>query len=88
MLRVETIVDKIEVLETGVVQYRRARRVYDSDVLIAEAFHREPALMPGDELPIGLDPRVKRTCEVHWTPEVIAEHKRRRAADALAGPRR
>tara|TARA_R110002051_G_scaffold224191_1_gene287359 strand:+ start:505 stop:822 length:318 start_codon:yes stop_codon:yes gene_type:complete len=36
----ETIVDKIEVIESGIVQVRTATRVLEDGVQISEAYHR------------------------------------------------
>lgn len=86
MLREEFITDKIEIMDDGEIRVRRARRIYDGDTLIAQTYHREPALMPGDDV-TEADERVRRIAQATWTPAVITAHAERQARAEAALPR-
>ncbi len=65
----QTVIDKIEVLETGVIQVRRAHRVYDGSELIAQRYHRF-VLEPGANV-TDADARLQTICHAVWTPSVV-----------------
>lgn len=67
------VVDKIEVVETGVVQVRVALRIFESGVLISQTFHRH-VVAPGDDYSAE-DARVQAICAVTHTAEVVAAYK-------------
>jgi hypothetical protein len=72
----QTIIDRLEILEDGQIQVRRARVNYDNGVEISRAFHRE-VLDPGSQ-PADLntrDARVQAVAEAVWTPEVVSERE-------------
>ena len=73
----ETVVDKVEVLENGVVQVRTATRVLEDGVELSSSFHRhyvEPSTKTGDtwgDTDIsGEDARVQAIATATWTDEV------------------
>ena len=73
----ETIVDKIEVLESGVVQVRTATRVLEDGVQLSSSFHRhflEPSTKDSgswaDTDISGEDARVQAICNATWTDSV------------------
>ena len=73
----ETIVDKIEVLESGVVQVRTATRVLEDGVQLSQSFHRhvvEPSTKAsgswGDTDISGEDARVQAVATATWTSAV------------------
>jgi len=68
----QSVIDKIEVLEDGQIQIRRADRVLKDGVKISETYHRH-VIAPGDNLDKE-DVRVKAVAEVVWTKEVKAEY--------------
>jgi predicted component of type VI protein secretion system len=68
-------VDKIEVLEAGQIQVRRADKVFRDGKEISVNYHRH-VLAPGDDL-TNQDAKVKLHAELAWTPEIIAAHKAR-----------
>jgi hypothetical protein len=69
----QTVVDKIEVMENGVVQVRQANRIIKDGVQIAQSFHRY-ALFP--EQDISVQPaNVQAICNATWTPEVISAYQ-------------
>ena len=73
MLEKISAIDKIEVLEGGQIQVRRADRVMDDGIEIAKTYHRH-VLAPGDNLN-NQDARVVAIAQTVWTPEVIAAYQ-------------
>lgn len=74
----QTVVDKIEVLEDGVIQVRRDRRVFDDAELIGHKYLRY-TLEPGQDV-TGQPPRVQVICNAVWTPAVVAAYLAAQAA--------
>ena len=70
------IVDKIELLEDGVIQVRTCTRVEEDGLALSSSFHRH-ILVPGDDLS-EQDPRVGTVAQV-WTPEVISAYAEKQA---------
>jgi hypothetical protein len=60
----ETVVDKIEVLENGIIQVRSAIRVLEDGEIISQSYHRH-ALARGDDL-TGEDPQVVAIANAAW----------------------
>ena len=69
----ETVVDKIEVLESNAIQVRSAIRVLEDGEVLSSSYHRH-VLHPGDDL-TNEDPKVVAIANATWTPEVIAAYK-------------
>jgi len=65
----ETVVDKIEVLEDGQIQVRKAIRVLKDGVKISETYHRH-VVVPGDDLSKE-DAKVQAIAEVVHTKECV-----------------
>lgn len=65
-------IDKIEVLENGIIQIRQANIVQRDGVEIAKTYHRW-TLTPGQDL-TGQEQRVKDIANAAWTQEVIAAY--------------
>jgi hypothetical protein len=67
----ETVVDKIEVLESNAIQVRSAIRVLEDGAVLSSSYHRH-VLQPGDDL-TNEDPRVAAIATATWqlipTPE-------------------
>ena len=78
----EVVIDKIEVLESGVIQVRQATRILEDGVVLSTSYHRH-VLQPGDDLGKE-DPKVAAAAGAVWTPEVIAAYKASLAAAAPA----
>lgn len=66
-------IDKIEVLENGVIQVRRADIVERDGIEIAKSYHRW-TLTPGQDL-TGQEQRVIDIANVVWTEEIIAAYQ-------------
>jgi len=60
----ETIIDKIEVLESGTIQVRAATRVLEDGEVLSQSYHRH-VLQPGDDL-TNEDPKVAAIATAAW----------------------
>lgn len=67
------IVDRIEVVESGVVQLRTKTAIMEDGKQISGNFHRR-AIAPGDDY-AGEDARVQAICVATHTADVIAAYK-------------
>lgn len=84
MLEKSQIVDRIEVLESGVVQVRTRTAIKEDGKEISSNFHRH-VVSPGDDYS-GETDRVKAICAATHTPEVIAAYQAaQEAAQAKIG---
>jgi hypothetical protein len=70
-------IDKIEVLENGVLQVREATRIMRDGEEIAKTYHRW-AFPPGSDL-TGQPANVQAIAQAAWTPEVIAAYQQAQA---------
>jgi hypothetical protein len=68
-----SVVDKIEVVEVGVVQVRTATRIVEDGKVISSSFHRH-VVVPGQDYSQE-DARVQAICAATHTPEVIAAYQ-------------
>ena len=75
-----TVVDKIEVLESGHVQVRTATRIVEDGNVISQSYHRH-VVAPGQDYS-NEDARVQAICAATHTEEVIAAYQ---AAQQNAG---
>lgn len=62
----ETVVDKIEVLESGAIQVRSAVRILEDGQILSQSYHRH-VLQPGDDLSAE-DPKVVAIAHAAWAP--------------------
>ena len=69
----ETVIDKIEVTENGVVQVRQATKIIEDGNEISKTYHRW-TLAPGQDYSDQPD-NVKAICAVAHTPAVIAAYQ-------------
>lgn len=72
-LEKQTAVDKIEVIENGIVQVRTATRIVEDGNVISSSYHRH-VVAPGDDYSQE-DARVQAICAATHTPEVIAAYQ-------------
>lgn len=70
-----TVIDKIEILERGHIQVRRATYLVEDDGTrtMLGSWHRV-AYAPGQHIDTE-DEAVKRYAAFAWTPEVVAAHR-------------
>ena len=73
------IIDKIEVVENGILQIRERTDIIEDGNTISSNYHRW-SLAPGDST-IGQEARVVAVANAIWTPEVIAAYKSQQEAD-------
>ena len=72
-LEKQTVVDKIEVLENGIVQVRTATRILEDGAALSQSYHRH-VVCPGDDYS-NEDARVQAICAATHTAEVIAAYQ-------------
>lgn len=69
----QVVVDKIEVVEVGVVQVRTATRIVEDGNVISTSYHRT-TIAPGQDYS-NEDVRVRAICAATHTEEVIAAYQ-------------
>lgn len=70
----QTVIDKIEITEDGVVHVREAKRVFDDDgSFLAERLTRW-TLIPGQDVSAE-KPLVRKICADVWTQAVISAYQ-------------
>ena len=72
-LEKQTVVDKIEVLESGCVQVRTATRIMEDGVQLSSSYHRK-VIAPADDYSTE-DARVQAICAATHTAEVVAAYQ-------------
>lgn len=70
----ETVIDKIEVLENGAIQVRRATYIVEDGVRIAGPIYVRAAYTPDADVATEAQ-LVKDLADVVWTPEVIQAYR-------------
>jgi hypothetical protein len=73
MLTKETVVDLMEVIESGCVQVRKATRIMEDGKVLSQSFHRH-VVVPGQDYSQE-DSRVAAICAAVHTPEVVAAYQ-------------
>ena len=72
-LEKQVVVDKIEVVEVGVVQVRTATRIVEDGNVISTSYHRH-TIAPGQDYSNECD-KVKAICAATHTPEVVSAYQ-------------
>jgi hypothetical protein len=67
------LIDKIEVVENGIVQVREATRIIKDGEQIAQTYHRW-SFAPGSDVS-EMPSNVQSICQAAWTPEIIAAYE-------------
>lgn len=75
------VIDKIEVVENGIVQVREATRISRDGEQIAQTYHRW-TLAPGQDVS-DQPANVQSICQAAWTPEIIAAYQAQLEASRL-----
>jgi hypothetical protein len=78
------VVDKIEVLENGVVQVREVTRIMKDGNEVAHTYHRW-VLAPEADL-TGQPANVVAICNAAWTPAVISAYEAQQASNQISQP--
>lgn len=76
MVTDKLVIGKIEVLEDGQIQIREDRVILDDGVEVTRLYHRS-VLEPGDDVK-DKEQRIQLIASVIWTPELVAEYKRKK----------
>lgn len=66
-------VDKVEVLENGIIQVRQITRILEDGVQLSSSYHRW-SLTPGQDVSDQPD-NVQAIATAVWTPEVVAAYQ-------------
>ena len=69
----ETVIDKIEIVEGGVVQVRQATKIIEDGNEISKSYHRW-TIAPGQDYSDQPD-NVKAICQATHTPAVVAAYE-------------
>lgn len=72
-------IDKVEILENGVIQIRKARVILDTDGTELNRIYQRYVLEPGQDVS-DQSPKVRQTCNVWWTPQVVSDYQAAKAA--------
>ena len=67
------VIDKIEVVENGILQVREATRILKDGTQIAQTYHRW-SFEPGSDVS-EMPANVQAIAQAAWTPEVIAAYQ-------------
>lgn len=67
------VIDKIEVVENGIIQVREATRILRDGQQIAQTYHRS-SFTPGQDVS-DQPANVQAICAAAWTSEVIAAYQ-------------
>jgi len=77
-LEKQVVVDKIEVIEVGVVQVRTATRIVEDGKVISTSYHRH-TIAPGQDYS-NEDARVQAICQATHTADVISAYQAQQEA--------
>ena len=77
----QLVIDKIEVVENGVIQVRQVTRIIEDGNELSSSFHRW-TLTPGQDVS-DQEARVQAIANATWTPEVIAAYNAQQEANKL-----
>ena len=69
----EVTIDKIEVVENGIVQVRQVTRIMEVGQQLSSSYHRW-TLTPGQDVS-DQEPRVQAIATAAWTEEVVAAYQ-------------
>ena len=79
----EQVIDKIEIIENGVVQIRQATKILEDGNELSKSYHRW-TIAPGQDYSDQPD-NVKAICAVAHTPAVIATYEAQQEASRNLG---
>ena len=75
-LQQNIVIDKIEILENGIIQIRQRTDIFDDlnpSIIMASNYHRN-CLTPGQDL-TGQEPKVLPVAHAIWTPAINAAYQ-------------
>lgn len=77
----QAVIDKIEVVENGIIQVRERTDVLEDGNVLSSSYHRW-TLTPGQDL-TGQDTKVTAIAQATWTSAVVAAYDAQLAANQL-----
>lgn len=69
----QSVIDSINVTATGILEIRRADKIFRDGTEISKTYHRH-CLTPGSDLS-NEDQRVVDVATAVWTPEIVAAYQ-------------
>ena len=78
----EQAIDKIEIVENGIIQVRQVTRIMEDDKELSSSYHRT-TFVPGSYIS-GQPANVQAIAAAAWTPAVIAAYEAQIAASQPA----
>ena len=79
----ETTIDKIEIVENGIVQVRQVTRVLEDGQQLSQSYHRW-SLFPGQDIS-DQETNVQAICNAAWTSEVKSAYATLQANQRVIG---
>jgi len=76
----EVVIDKIEVVENGIIQVRQVTRIMEDGQQLSSSYHRW-AFAPGSDVS-DQPANVQAIAAAAWTPAIIAAYQAQLAANA------
>lgn len=73
MLTKETKIDKIEIIENGIIQVRKKTLIYEDGNELSFSYERS-SFEPGQDVSTQ-DQKIQDICIVVWTKEIISAYK-------------
>jgi hypothetical protein len=77
----EVVIDKVEVVENGIVQVRQVTRIMEDGNQLSSSYHRW-TLTPGQDVS-DQESKVQAVCNAVWTSEVIAAYEAQQEANRI-----
>jgi hypothetical protein len=77
-LEKQVTIDKIEVVENGIVQVRQVTRILEDGKELSSSYHRW-TLVPSQDV-TDQESKVQAVCNAVWTEEVIAAYEAQQEA--------
>jgi hypothetical protein len=78
----EVVIDKIEVVENGIIQVRQVTRIMEDGQQLSSSYHRW-SLTPGQDV-TDQPANVQAIAAAAWTEEVVATYEAAQAAAVAA----
>ena len=78
----QQVIDKIEVVENGILQVRQVTRIMEDGNELSSSYHRW-SFAPGSDV-TGQSSNVQAIAAAAWTPAVIAAYEAQQAAQHVA----
>lgn len=73
MLTKETKINKIEIIENGIIQVRKTTSIYEDGIQLSSSYERS-SFEPGQDVSTQ-NQKIQDICNVVWTKEIISAYK-------------